>query len=95
MITKSQVEEVLQMIIDPEVAMDIWTLGLIRKIDIRDEETIHFVITYTTPMCPAGPSIQEAIRTEMLNIGFRHVTIEVSFDPPWEMPEKLKTMLGL
>ncbi len=95
MLTKQQVIEVLEMIIDPEVAMDIWTLGLVRKIDIRDDKTIHFVITYTTPMCPAGPAIQEAIRNEMLNIGFEHVTIEITFDPPWTMPEALKTMLGL
>ncbi|MBT7928797.1 DUF59 domain-containing protein [Candidatus Peregrinibacteria bacterium] len=95
MITEKQVQEVLQMIIDPEVAMDIWTLGLIYDVDIKDEKTIHFVITYTTPLCPAGASIQEAIRTEMLNIGFEHVTIEVTFDPPWQMPEKLKIMLGL
>ncbi len=95
MITKEQVIEILEMIIDPEVAMDIWTLGLVREIDIKDEKNIHFIITYTSQMCPAGPAIQEAIRTEMLNIGFEHVTIEVTFDPPWEMPEALKTMMGL
>ncbi len=95
MINKQEVTDVLQMIIDPEVAMDIWTLGLVREIDIKDEKNIHFVITYTSQMCPAGPAIQEAIRTEMLNIGFEHVTIEVTFDPPWTMPEALKTMMGL
>ena len=94
-ISKEQVIEVLEMIIDPEVAMDIWTLGLIREIDIKDDKTIHFVITYTTPLCPAGASINEAIRTEMLNIGFEHVTIVVTHTPPWEMPEALKTMMGL
>ena len=95
MLTKQQVIEVLEIIIDPEVAMDIWTLGLVREIDIADEKTIHFVITYTSQMCPAGPAIQEAIRNEMLNIGFEHVTIDLTFDPPWKMPEALKTMMGL
>ncbi|PIR03050.1 MAG: hypothetical protein COV60_02425 [Candidatus Magasanikbacteria bacterium CG11_big_fil_rev_8_21_14_0_20_43_7] len=93
--TEEEVIEILQMIIDPEVAMDIWTLGLVRKINIIDEKNICFVITYTSQMCPAGPAIQEAIRNEMLNIGFEHATIEVTFDPPWTMPEALKTMMGL
>lgn len=93
--TKDLVEQALQLIIDPEVDLDIWTLGLVRNIDIKDDSTIHFVITYTSQMCPAGPAIQEAIRTEMLNLGFENVSIEVTFDPPWEMPEVVKTMFGL
>jgi metal-sulfur cluster biosynthetic enzyme len=95
MISKDDIIEVLQTIIDPEVAMDIWTLGLVYEIDIQSATTVHIVITYTSPMCPAGPAIQDSIRDEMLNIGFEHVTIEVTFDPPWTMPEALKTMMGL
>ncbi len=95
MISKENVIEVLEMIIDPEVSMDIWTLGLVREIHIESATSVDFVITYTSPMCPAGPAIQDAIRDEMLNIGFEHVTIEVTFDPPWTMPEALKTMMGL
>jgi len=52
-------------------------------------------MTYTTPMCPAGPAIQDAMREALLNLGVEHVTIAVTFDPPWEMPEALKVMLGL
>ncbi|HBB37731.1 MAG: hypothetical protein UV82_C0013G0051 [Candidatus Magasanikbacteria bacterium GW2011_GWD2_43_18] len=95
MITKEDVEAHLKMVIDPEVGLDIHTMGLIREIDIPDDEHIHIVMTYTTPMCPAGPALQDGIREAMLNLGVEHVTIEVSFDPPWEMPEALKVMMGL
>lgn len=95
LISREQIIEILQMIIDPEVAIDIWTLGLVYNIEIINEKIIHFVITYTSPMCPAGHEIQEAIKNEMLNIGFEYVTVEVTFDPPWTMPEALKIMMGL
>ncbi len=95
MITKEQVMAHLKMVIDPEVGLDIWTMGLIREIEIPDDEHIHIVMTYTTPLCPAGSAIQDAIREAMLNLGVEHVTIEVTFDPPWEMPEALKVMMGL
>ncbi|OIO20258.1 MAG: aromatic ring hydroxylase [Candidatus Magasanikbacteria bacterium CG_4_9_14_0_2_um_filter_41_10] len=94
MITKQEVEAHLKMVIDPEVGLDIHTMGLIREINVKDDEHIHIIMTYTTPMCPAGASIQDAIREAMLNLGVEHVTIEVTFDPPWQMPDALKVMLG-
>lgn len=93
-VTKEQIIERLETIIDPEVSFDIWTMGLIREIDSIGETHVHFVITYTTPLCPAGAIIQQQITDEMHDLGFQSVEIEVSFDPPWEMPEAIKTMLG-
>jgi len=46
-------------------------------------------------MCPAGPQIQQQITDELEDLGFDHVDIDLTFDPPWQMPEKLKTMIGL
>lgn len=95
MVTKEQIIERLETVMDPEVNFDIWTLGLIYEINIIDEKTVHIVMTYTTPLCPAGPQLQEAIRTELIALGFEAISLEVTFDPPWEMPEALKVMLGL
>lgn len=94
-VTKEDVIEHLKMVIDPEVGLDIWTLGLIYDIEVISDEKVAVEMTYTTPMCPAGPSIQEAIRESLLNLGIEHVTIVVTFDPPWQMPEALRTMMGL
>jgi metal-sulfur cluster biosynthetic enzyme len=93
--TKEQIIERLSLIIDPEVDMDIYSLGLVYTIDIKDEKTLELLITYTSPACPAGPQIQQAIQDEMESLGFEHTTITITFDPPWEMPEVVKVMFGL
>lgn len=93
--TKESVIQLLETIIDPELNIDIYTLGLIYDIDIQDDTTVHITMTYTTPMCPAGPYLQDQIRNEMINLGFEHIAIEVTFDPPWEMSKELKVMFGL
>lgn len=95
MVTKEQIIERLETIIDPEVSFDIWTMGLIYEITIVSEDHVHLLMTYTTPLCPAGPQMQAQITDEMRDLGFSKVEIELTFDPAWKMPEALKVMLGL
>jgi len=92
--TKEQVIERLETIMDPEIHTDIWTLGLIYDIVIKGER-VHITMTYTTPMCPAGPMIQDEIRNELLSLGFSGVDIEVTFDPPWQPSSALRIMMGV
>jgi len=93
--TKEKIIEVLKTIEDPELHLDIWTLGLVYEINIKSHDEINFVITYTTPMCPFGPAIKQKIREEMNSLGFGAIDIEVAFDPPWEPSEELRTALGI
>ena len=94
-ITKQDIENEIKLIIDPELGIDIWTLGLVYEINIKSHDEINFVITYTTPMCPFGPAIKQKIREEMNSLGFGAIDIEVAFDPPWEPSEELRTALGI
>lgn len=95
MITKQQVIERLETVIDPEVGIDIYTMGLVYEIDIKSDKEIYLKITYTTPMCPAGPSIQDEIRADMRALGFEQVVIDLTFDPPWKPTDALRQALGL
>ena len=40
MITKEQVIEQLKKVVDPELGMDIYTLGLIYNIDVKDKKSV-------------------------------------------------------
>lgn len=98
MITKEQIIEALQTIKDPEVGLDIWTMGLIYNIEITNESRvlgIKITMTYTTPFCPWGPQLNEEIETALKKAGAKKVEIEITFDPPYKMPEELRTMLGI
>jgi len=94
MITQEKLIDILKNYKDPEIGIDIWTLGLIYKIEI-DEEYIKITMTFTTPFCPYGPHMIEELKEQIIKAGVKNVEIEVVFNPPWEPSEELKEMLGL
>ncbi len=94
-VTDDQVIEVLQQIEDPELFLDIWFLGLIYMIDVQDD-IVNIDMTFTTPLCPAGPSLIEQVNTMVGQIpGVSKVNVKVVFDPPWEPSDEVKGMLGM
>ena len=96
MTLKEKVIEVLKHTADPELGVDIWTLGLIYNVDVNEElETADIKMTFTTPLCPFGPQLVGDIKRGLLAIGLRDAQIEVVFDPPWVPPEGLREMLGV
>ncbi len=94
MLTKDQVITTLQTVKDPEVHLDVYTMGLIYNIEI-DNNNVKILMTYTTPFCPWGPDLNEAIKNSLEGIGADKIDITVTFDPPYKMPEDLRAMLGV
>jgi len=83
------VKEALSEIYDPELQIDIWSLGLIYDINITDDNDINITMTLTFPGCPYGPSIVEEAKEKLKEIpGARNINIEITFEPPWS-PEKI------
>src|SRR4030081_4147049 len=52
----------LKTVFDPEIPADIYELGLIYKVDIKDDRTVNVVMTLTTPNCPAAGERSEERR---------------------------------
>lgn len=95
MLTKEDVIEALKTIKDPEVDLDIWTMGLVYNIEIIGT-TIKILMTYTTPFCPWGPQMNDEIKTTLKDsLGAKEVDIELTFDPPYKMPDELRAALGI
>ena len=93
--TREQVIAVMKTVKDPEIQVDIWTLGLVYAIDIKNEKTIHVKMTLTTPFCPFGPQMMMDLKTKLMKLGFKNPNVELVFDPPWEPSDEVKEMLGL
>lgn len=95
MATKEQVIEKIKEIIDPELYIDIWTLGLIYDIEVLQDK-LDVKMTFTSMACPAGPQLVAEVkhRTEELE-GIAETNVEVVFEPPWEPSEELKALMGL
>jgi len=57
-------------VVDPEIALNVIQMGLIRKVSIADKEA-RMTVLLTTPFCPYGPAMLEVIKqkaTEALNM---------------------------
>lgn len=92
---KEKIIEQLKTIIDPEIPVDIYTLGLIYDIRVLSAVHVYLLITYTTPQCPFGAVMQQQIQQKLRDIGFSQVEIEITFDPPWKPTQELRDMLGV
>ena len=93
--TRDQIIDVLKTVEDPELFLDIWFLGLIYNIDIIDGH-VTIEMTFTSPMCPAGPLLIDKVKTGIGTIaGVSSVEVKIVFNPPWAPSDDVKAMLGL
>jgi metal-sulfur cluster biosynthetic enzyme len=95
MVTKEQIIEEIKKIIDPELGIDIWTLGLIYDIKVLSEKEAYVLMTFTSPMCPAGGLLISKVQEYVKDLGFEKVDVEVTFDPAWTPTKELREMLGV
>lgn len=93
MTTKEQVTEQLKKVVDPELGMDIYTLGLIYNIEVKDKK-VNIKMTLTSPMCPYGPQIVEDVKTRVKSLNVEPI-IELVFSPSWEIPKEVRSILGI
>ncbi len=90
--------EAIKRVYDPEIPVDIYSLGLIYKISIDDNDNSHILMTLTSPSCPAAEIIPVEVQKEVEKIEeLKSVTVEITFDPPYQtdmMSEEAKLELG-
>jgi metal-sulfur cluster biosynthetic enzyme len=94
-ISKNNIITQLKTVIDPHIGLDVWTLGFIYEITIKDDKNIHILMTLTTPMCPLEGTLKQDIVYAIKELGVDHVEVETTFDPPWSPPEKIKDMFSV
>jgi metal-sulfur cluster biosynthetic enzyme len=98
-LTKEQVIEKLKEVKDPEIGIDIWTLGLIYNISI-DDEGVEILMTLTTPFCPFADDlirdVEQTVSTLLGDVDDDHgVRVELTFEPAWEPSAELRAKLGI
>lgn len=100
---KTQIEEkivdVLKTVYDPEIPVNIYDLGLIYKIDVKDDATVDIDMTFTAPTCPAADFILEDVRQKVDALeGVKSATVNLVFEPVWDqsmLSEEARLELGL
>lgn len=74
---------VLATVIDPELGLDVVTLGLVYGVAL-DGETVRITYTLTTPGCPMERAITDGIRRAVLAVdGITRADTHIVWDPAW------------
>lgn len=95
---EERIVEVLKTVYDPEIPVDIYSLGLIYKIDLQDDGTLDVDMTLTAPGCPAADFIMEDVRLKLDTLdGVKSANVNLVFEPEWDksmMTEEARIELG-
>ncbi len=96
---KEDIVKNLKQVFDPEISINIYDLGLIYDIDLKELPQVTVTHTLTSAFCPAADQIIEDIQeaTESVD-GVDKCMIVTTFDPPFGpemMSEEARLILDL
>ncbi len=89
----------LKTVYDPEIPADIYELGLIYKVDIKDDRAVNVEMTLTTPNCPAAGELPTMVENAVASVaGVGPVTVNVVWEPTWtpdRMSDEARLVLNM
>lgn len=99
-IHEDQVWQALETVYDPEIPVNLKSLGLIYKLDIdQDSKQVTIDMTLTAPGCGMGPVLVGDVKYRVAQVpNVNEVHVELVFDPPWHrdmMSEEAQLETGL
>jgi metal-sulfur cluster biosynthetic enzyme len=81
------VEQALHRVVDPEMAVDVLSLGLVYGVRVRPDRVL-VRITMTSAACPVAGLIIDEVGNELGQALDRDVDVELCWEPPWT-PERM------
>ena len=89
----------LKTVFDPEIPADIYELGLIYKVDIKDDRGVDVEMTLTTPNCPAAAELPTMVENAVASVpGVGVVNVNIVWDPAWtpdRMSDEARLVLNM
>jgi metal-sulfur cluster biosynthetic enzyme len=86
-VTEKQIKDALRQVIDPEIGLDVVTLGMIRRIDIGEEGDVEVKMVLTAPFCPLASYLVEQVRMIASSVpGVKEAKVTLldeRWDPSW------------
>tara|TARA_B100000795_G_scaffold211483_1_gene165115 strand:+ start:194 stop:490 length:297 start_codon:yes stop_codon:yes gene_type:complete len=95
---REQVIAEIRKIYDPEIPVNIYELGLIYDVKVK-EDTAKIIMTLTSPNCPVAESLPQDVKDSAMQVkGIEKVDLDLVFEPEWNkdmMSEAAKLELNL
>lgn len=84
--SRDDVIDALKTVSDPEIMINIWDMGLVYKIEQKENGGVYIEMTVTSPMCPvAGVLPQQAADAVAEIKGVGEVEVKIVWEPAWSM----------
>lgn len=100
MATEAMIRDALSDVIDPELGINIVDLGLVYDITVNPDDTVHVLMTLTSPGCPFHEIFRDEVTKKVSDLDTfepEDVEVELTFDPPWseeKMSDEARAQLG-
>ena len=98
-IKEEQVIECIKKVMDPEIPVNLYDLGLIYEIKINDNNDIKIKMTLTNPNCPVAGTMPESVGKSVEKIlNLNSIEVFLVWDPKWHkdlMSEEAKLALDI
>ena len=98
-IKKEQVIECIRTVVDPEIPVNLYDLGLIYEIKINDNNDIKIKMTLTNPNCPVAGTMPESVGKSIEKLSnLNSIEVSLVWDPKWHknlMTEEAKLALDI
>ena len=95
---REQIIAEIRKIYDPEIPVNIYELGLIYDVKVKEDKA-KIIMTLTTPNCPVAESLPKEVKDTAMQVeGIEEVDLDLVFEPPWHkdmMSEAAKLELNL
>lgn len=96
---KENIMGALELVIDPEIGIDIVNLGLVYDIELDDEGKLLVTMTLTSMGCPLAGTIVDQVKRAVIDIPeVNNVDVSIVWNPPWGkemMSRYAKIALGI
>lgn len=81
---QEQIRQALRAVVDPELGLDVVTLGLVRDIIFHDEDDTEVQMIMTTPFCPYAGAIVQQVQQVAAHAVNGPARVTLLDEPMWE-----------
>ena len=98
-IKEKQIVECIKTVMDPEIPVNLYDLGLIYDIKINDRNDVVIKMTLTNPNCPVAGSMPENVAKSVEKLSnLNSIQVSLVWEPKWHkdlMSEDAKLALDI
>ena len=84
--SREDIIEALKTVSDPEIMINIWDMGLVYKIEQKENADVYIEMTVTSPMCPVAGVLPQQAADAVAGIkGVGEVEVKIVWEPAWSL----------